>query len=172
MPPKFRPRADGPPSASLLSGADGPPISPGDALLDDYSIRSPGVPSPVIALVLVPGSVPDDLAFHIMQWLLASATADADASTQDLLDARDARGRAASQELLLESERLSFRASLRGAAAGIRADDAAAFARDDATRCRLCSGRGPAIAIRYGLGHPSARRCSALFPSGRGQRAS
>ena len=134
MPPKFRPRADGPPSASLLSGADGPPISPGNALLDDYSIRSPGVPSPVDALVSEPGSVPDDLAFHIMQWLLASATADADASTQDLLDARDARGRAASQELLLESDRLSFRASLRDAEAGFRAADAAAFARDAETR--------------------------------------
>ena len=134
MPPKFRPRADGPPSASLLSGADGPPISPGDALLDDYSIRSPGVPPPVDALVLEPGSVPDDLVFHIMQWLLASATADADASSQDLLDARDARGLAASRELLLESERLSFRASLRDTEAGHRAADAAAFARDDATR--------------------------------------
>ena len=115
MPPKFRPRADGPPSASPLSGADGPPISPGDALLDDYSIRSPGVPPPVDALVLEPGSVPDDLVFHIMQWLLASATADADASSQDWLDARDARERADSQELLLESERIRFRASLRDA---------------------------------------------------------
>ena len=114
MPPKFRPRADGPPSASLLSGADGPPISPGDALLDDNSIRSPGVPSPVDALVLEPGSVPDGLTFTIMHWLFASATANADDSTHALLDARDARGRAASQELLLESERLSVRASLRG----------------------------------------------------------
>ena len=69
-----------------------------------------------------------------MQWLLASATAEADDASHCWLDARDARDRAASQELLLESERRRVLASLRGAEAARRAEDAAAFARGAATR--------------------------------------
>ena len=117
------------PSASLhLSGSDSPTL-PGDALPDDYS-----VPSPVDALVLEPGLGTDALTCSIMRWLLASATAEADAASQDWLDARDARDQAASQELLLEAERRRVLASLRGAEAARRAADAAAFARDAATR--------------------------------------
>ena len=138
MPPKAHrdagQRVTASPSASLHSSGSDSPTLPGDALLDDNSIPSPGVPSTVDALVMEPGLGTDDLTFSIMQWLLASATAEADDASHCWLDARDARDRAASQELLLESERRRVLASLRGAGAARRAEDAAAFARGAATR--------------------------------------
>ena len=57
MPPKSSTSA-----SPHLSGHESPTL-PGAALLDDCSIRSPGVPSPVDALDLEPEPVPDNLAF-------------------------------------------------------------------------------------------------------------